>query len=102
MVVLVMLSAGLLLSLLLPSSMAKNLLYGSDMLHTDESLTNGNNKFIMQSDCNLMFTTMARNLEGKYILVLKHDDHVVIYGIPIWTIPNDETTNRKIAMVTKY
>ncbi|KAG6515827.1 mannose-specific lectin-like [Zingiber officinale] len=36
------------------------------------------------------------------ILVLQPDGHVVIYSVPIWTIPEDEPRNRKMAMVTKH
>ncbi|KAG6476834.1 mannose-specific lectin-like [Zingiber officinale] len=64
----------------------------------------------MQTDGNLVIFNDERNgvwesrthgPEGKYILVLQRDGHVVIYSSPVWTIPNDEPTNRKIAMATK-
>ncbi|KAG6476874.1 mannose-specific lectin-like [Zingiber officinale] len=145
MAALVMLSATVILGLLLPSSMANNVLFGGDRLNTGESLREGNFKFTMMPDCNLMlldnrqavsvalwasntnglgsncfarmqtdgkfvifndnfnkvWSSNTHGQEGKYILVLQRDGHVVIYSRPIWTIPEDEPMNRKIAMVTK-
>ncbi|XP_042437201.1 mannose-specific lectin-like [Zingiber officinale] len=142
MATLVLLSAALLLGLLLPSSMANNILYAGDTLNTSQSLTQGGYTFIMQSDCNLVldddqnqalwtsatnglgdncfanlqtdgnlvinndknevvWSTNTAGEEDQYILFLHHDGHINIYK-PIWTRPNndDNSTNRKIAMVT--
>ncbi|KAG6476860.1 curculin-1-like [Zingiber officinale] len=54
MATLVLLSATLLLGLLLPSSMANNILYAGDTLYSDYSLTEGSYTFTMQDDCNLV------------------------------------------------
>ncbi|XP_074564898.1 mannose-specific lectin 1-like [Curcuma longa] len=137
---LVMLSAAVLLGLLLPFSMANNVLYGGHKLLAGESLTEGDFTFIMQSDCNLVlydkdqalwssgtnglgsrcFARMqtdgnfiifndrlnkvwesgTRQTEGEFILVLQRDGHVVIYADPIFTVPEVEPKNRKVATVT--
>ncbi|XP_042386865.1 mannose-specific lectin-like [Zingiber officinale] len=41
------------------------------------------------------------NTSPGSILVLQRDGHVVIYSDAVWTIPEGEPRNRKIAMVTK-
>ncbi|XP_042437188.1 mannose-specific lectin-like [Zingiber officinale] len=61
MAALVMLSVTVLLGLLLPSSMANNVLYTYKDLLTVESLTNENYKFEMQSNCNLVLSDNDTN-----------------------------------------
>ncbi|KAG6515830.1 hypothetical protein ZIOFF_026264 [Zingiber officinale] len=110
-------AAAVLLGLLLPSAMANNnVLYRGDKLLVLKD--NGNEVWSFQGNgrvCYAFFDTDGNfriynengNMDNEFntipgsILVLQRDGHVVIYSTPVFIIPEDEPTNRKIAMVTK-
>ncbi|XP_074561487.1 mannose-specific lectin TAR1-like [Curcuma longa] len=61
--------------------------------------TDGN--FIIFNDrANKVWESRTRQTEGEFILVLQRDGHVVIYADPIFTVPEVEPNNRKMATVT--
>ncbi|KAG6495873.1 mannose-specific lectin-like [Zingiber officinale] len=93
---LVMLSAALLLGLLLPFSMADNVLLGGDRLKTGESLTEGDFSFDMQFDCNLVlydngqpvWSPPSNGLGNSCFAYLQTNGNFVIYngnGQVVWT-----------------
>ncbi|XP_074565306.1 mannose-specific lectin-like [Curcuma longa] len=95
MAALVMLSAAVFLGLLLPSSMADNVLDGGGTLYTGQSLTQGDYTFIMQSDCNLVLYDKGRavwasktNGQGRNcVLRMQTDGNLVVYdgsNRPVW------------------
>ncbi|XP_074589703.1 uncharacterized protein LOC141845543 [Curcuma longa] len=84
---LVILSAFL-LGLLLPSSMADNVLYSGDTLYSGQSLNQGSYTLTMQSDCNLVLYDYGRAIwsSGTYnrgyncVLRMQTDGNLVIYS----------------------
>ncbi|XP_074586921.1 uncharacterized protein LOC141842827 [Curcuma longa] len=54
---------------------------------------------IRGDDGNVVWSSNTSQPEGEFILVLQRDGRVVIYGNPIFNIPNAEPRNRKIRKV---